>query len=605
MQSFAEFEQRLRANEDVNFDNLGDTYLGRKHASMQSFKQSNDLKKVVLEHFKNIRWRDITWHSTGGGGYNVPRYPVLPATVQSALSAYNAEMQRIRQTPAFGTWYGVDGATTGVYFNVEGTNAFQRSHFPNGGVSEALRGVGIGPKLYRSLLREMGYLSSTSNAADGAQRSWASMVGNKLEANGTPTAEHVLSVMAGDWILAIDPGYNPRQAVQVAKSFLRSNQVTPNGRNFDVDPVLKGLLDADSPSTLEPFSHDPEAIARRAEAARAAAAAERDAQHNQLQTRLAQYCLTDENNHSWEVGDYIVVRDYLMQVAYPNLPTRRVVKRTEENYYVAILPSDVPAFLRTGHLPTDTRQCNLHTKQIWVKAKTPPGAPAPGPLNVPAPAATAAGRPAPTPATGDARTQLVNGQAGVLPADIDMHAGAMHTMNSAINTQGAKLYVKRSSLTDYSKGNFVYASRPRTAGDQERVIFYNLRAYARLEMTVAEMDALIAEHDLVTISATRLTTKRDVRRHDFVFMAAHRTLFGLICPVVRTVRGGEGTARAGQETVYVTTKPGGRAIETRAEQVKKVSVVTNEGFEFEGPDTQDLLEGLATSYTDFLNERAH
>jgi ribosomal protein S18 acetylase RimI-like enzyme len=270
-------------NEDVDMGRLGNTYLGQQDAEIKQHKEAGrpasmytkqqgdhpgalaPQAQCVLDAFKRLDWQRIRWVQEMDDEQMVC-FVVLPDDVQVELTAYNRMAQAAKETPRFGDWYGVSNCTTdGVRMLVDGPDMFHRSHFPGGGIPHPLRGVGVGVKLYRALLKHAGYIASNYTATSSAQRSWVSMVQNKLGPDGTPTAQHVLSFAAGNAVLAFDPAFDPAKAVDIVGRFIKllEEHTDIHAYNHDVDPVLrKWIRDAGKEEILAPFEKAP-ALAER------------------------------------------------------------------------------------------------------------------------------------------------------------------------------------------------------------------------------------------------------------------------------------------------------------------------------------------------------
>lgn len=613
MQSFKQFMQAQ--NERVNFDALPGTYLGRLNKDVLAHREIVDPKKKMLDLFKSLKWSDITFNVVGGENTTRSCYAVLPEELRKYVNLANLQGAQ-RATPKFGDWamVGNNSNTQGIMMKYESANSLQRSHFPNGGIPRTLRGLGVGPKLYRALLHNAGYLRSNSGAKEGAQRSWLSMVKNKLDKNGVPTDEHVLSMMLGDNIFAIDPSLSDGRKVELAKNFLTTmgNRQATHGLNFDVDPLLKALLDEKQPRLLARFYGPGSGLQFNSAAVAPAPAAPATADWS---ARIAQYVLTDENDHSWEVGDYIVVKAYLRSNV--DLPVRRVIEHAG-GAWTAIRVVDVPRYAATGSIAgMDVR--TTRDKSKWTKAKTPAGAPPAGPIDDSAAARVAAHRgtaAVDTATTGSSAADAANqaraaaihaavhaprppavapdstpAAAAHLSAEINivMHApGAVamdtqaHDMDNRTSwalRDDSKLYVDQAALASATQAYPVFSFTPTPSAGQVLLYkLFNLRTGAQAVVTEDDRIAIKAAYNLVRLETSELTRKTDVAHGDHVFMSKHRTLFGLVCPVSYTTRAGAHTARQGQESVYVVKMPGARTIQTKPSQLLKVVVSANEGL---------------------------
>ena len=133
--------------------------------------------------FKNVVRTDITMENPNN---TRNYYPKLPAQIV-ALIKEAKQLDEARTKNDFGRWRDIYPTNNdAIHFKTEGPDSFQRSHFPNDGIPPAIRGTGLGYKLYRTLLKYAGYISSNSSGSSEKDKAWGSMLDYKANPDGTP-----------------------------------------------------------------------------------------------------------------------------------------------------------------------------------------------------------------------------------------------------------------------------------------------------------------------------------------------------------------------------------------------------------------------------------
>jgi hypothetical protein len=333
----------------------------QRRAGNQPARRSYE--EVALElrkALKDISRRDITWENPGGSRKFYVLFPEPIAVLMRELKAINES----RFQSEFGRWrQAYPTYDEAIYFKTDPPSSFQRSHFPNGGIPSYLRNIKLGYKMYRSLLAKNGYLSSNSAGTEEKDKAWGSLLSYKPNPDGTPSDDDAHAIIGpGGW-MAIDKEYRQNNKVSRAMDFIEQSIGFANTRpdRFDVDDELLTIL---PDAFISRFSREyltelknegrlsderyqsiiaATAEADRLEAERAQrreqeererrAERERDLMQR-FAPRIAQYGADLEAD--WTVGDYIVVRGYLLQ-DYATLPIRQVVHRDGDNYYAAYI----------------------------------------------------------------------------------------------------------------------------------------------------------------------------------------------------------------------------------------------------------------------------
>jgi hypothetical protein len=367
--------------------------LQRARAERPPQRSFQEVAYELNKKLKQIRRLDITMETPGGTRKYYPRFPMEIVELMRELKAI--DQSRFRSE--FGKWRDVyESDSEAIYFKTESPSDFQRSHFPNGGIPPSLRGLGLGYKLYRTLLKFAGYISSNTSGTEEKDKAWGSMLTYKSNPDGTPSEDDAHAVIGPNNWLAIDKGLSLNSKLEVAQRFIRDVIGLSSTREdrFDIDDELLNLL----PDTflvqlnqgyiqglvrdgrLTPERRD-EILARQSEAQRLeqeriareeAAATERRAREEavtrkRLAKRIAQYGASPDE--PWEVGDYIVVKSYLYDASYSSLPIRKVILRRNGEWVASGIDEVIQ--IESGQVrPEQARDTRTTSNpSSWVKVK--------------------------------------------------------------------------------------------------------------------------------------------------------------------------------------------------------------------------------------------
>ena len=309
---------------------------------------------------KNIPRTQITMEKPANSRNYYPKFPREIVELMTELKG----IDETRFTSSFGYWRDLYPARSeAIHFRTEGPSDSQRSHFPNGGIPTGLRGTGLGYKLYRTLLKFAGYISSNTSGSREKDKAWGSMLDYKSNPDGSPSEDDAHAIIGPSNWMALDKTTMPDQdKADVAQRFI-SQTIGLNdtkGDRFDMDDELLAILPDTFLTQLHPSYIDelvnqgrltPERkqqiVAARTEAQRLerertereeAERRERQARQEaetrqRVASRIQQYGA--EPDADWNIGDFIVVKSYLYDTSYTGLPIRRVVARDGSNYIAA------------------------------------------------------------------------------------------------------------------------------------------------------------------------------------------------------------------------------------------------------------------------------
>lgn len=355
--------------------------------------QRRSYEEVALElrkALKNVTRREITFEVPAGSRTYFVMFPQEIAALMTELKGIDES----RFVSEFGRWrQAYPNSSEAIHFNTEAPSGFQRSHFPNGGIPPYLRNIKLGYKMYRALLHKAGYLSSNSAGTREKDKTWGSLLSFKQNPDGTPSDDDAYAIIGPSNWMAIDKEYRQSNVINRTMDFIEQSVGFSNTRpdRFDMDDELIAMLpdefltklnrdylvslknenriteerfnsiraataEADRLAAERQRARDEEERQRRAERERA--------QRAQHAARIAQYGA--DLDADWGIGDFIVVRDYLLQ-DYSTLPIRQVVHQDGNTYYAAYIRDAIRIANNeiTYREAADVRTTN--SKPSWVK----------------------------------------------------------------------------------------------------------------------------------------------------------------------------------------------------------------------------------------------
>jgi len=348
--------------------------------------------REVLTAMKAVKGSDILMEQQPNQRRYFPRLPENVVTLMREL--YN--VNRYKAEAALGHWKDLDPNNwdSTIYFKTDAPESNQRSHFPNGGIPVSLRGIGFGGKLYRALVKKVGYISSNTAGTNEKANTWGSLLTFKGNPDGTPSSEDVHGIVGPNNWMAIDRSVPDRKKAEVAMNFIdntiRKHNTDPN--EFDMDDDLRDVLTDDYLSSLnasylrslvtrgrltqerlrqieasrgEAERREQERMAQAAAAERERLAREERITRKRLIARLARFGADPDAD--WDLRDYIVVKQYLYQADYESLSIRRV-EAIRNGEYVAVSIKDAIKIQNneiTVEQATDARTTRDKTR--WVK----------------------------------------------------------------------------------------------------------------------------------------------------------------------------------------------------------------------------------------------
>lgn len=367
----------------------------RRREQMANRPPTRSFTQVAAEleqAFKAVRRTQITMENPANTRDYYPKFPREIVELMTELKGIDEN----RFISTYGLWRDVyPQRGSAIHFRTDGPEHSQRSHFPNDGIPTGLRGAGLGYKMYRTLLKYAGYISSNRSGTREKDNAWGSMLDYKANPDGSPSEDDAHAIIGPSNWMAIDKTTLPDSAkVNVAQEFINGTIGLRNTQSdrFDIDDELIALLPDTFLTQLHPSYIDelvnqnrltPERkeqiVAARTEAQRLererieredTERRERQARQEadtrqRLAARIQQYGA--EPDADWNIGDFIVVKEYLYREGYSDLPIRRVVE-LQGRAYTAVKISDAIRIDNgeiTSGQANDTRTTT--DKTAWIK----------------------------------------------------------------------------------------------------------------------------------------------------------------------------------------------------------------------------------------------
>jgi len=362
---------------------------GSKLADVRQFTQKLGRLLALL---KATRSSDITMERSGGERKYYPRFnnPEIAQIMQEMKRDNESRLIKV-----VGKWKDVyPNDSDAIYMKTDAPDSYQRSHFPNDGIPLGLRGTKLGAKLYRALVRTVGYISSNPSGTREKDNVWASMLEVKKDANGNLTEEDVHAIVGSSNWMALDKNLDQNTKLSAAMRFINdaigTRRTDPD--QFDMDDELFQQLPEEFLSTLsdqylrslvrdsrlteEKYRSIRESraraeiaarerAAREAEQARERAAREERLIRKRLIARISRFGADPDAD--WDIGDFIVVKDYLYRPDYEPLPIREVATYQDGQYYAL----NIKEMIRVQSNEIDPLQGRdnrtTRDKSAWVK----------------------------------------------------------------------------------------------------------------------------------------------------------------------------------------------------------------------------------------------
>lgn len=395
VKSFLELVNESQEIDEMGISNLTklkNSGIGKVGIEQEAVREYSKLAKEIKNKFIELDSSDISMINAESNHYhpifNNSEIPELIHQIRE-LCSNNRKLGNFNPISAFGRWYQLDN-TNSIYMKAE-TDIYQRSHFP-GGIPNNLRGIGLGKKLYLALVRAVGYISSNLAGSREKDSVWASMVQAKRNPDGTYSNDDLHAIVGQSNWMVFDKSMSNENLIRIVHKFIkRIGSSNINSENFSISDELLNILPNTTLSLL-PIEYldslvEDELISQEQRNAIVEAESQREAEERarldreaeaerRRQAEREQGLISIHQNRierfgvnmseDWNIGDFIVVREYLLQ-DYDPLPIRKVIQ-FENGEYTAVNIKDVIRIENgeiTPNQASDPRRTTNKTR--WVK----------------------------------------------------------------------------------------------------------------------------------------------------------------------------------------------------------------------------------------------
>lgn len=173
------FKLKLITEDGFDLDKI-DNYLSKSKNDAGPKIELNRLFNEVVSLFKSMIWRQIKFVN-----FNEFYFPILPARISDIIKKMDI-LDSAETEKMVGLWYNVNNKTNvAVSIEVVTDYEFNRTHIVEG-LPDKLKGLGIGYKIYRSLIEKLKIVTSADDVIsfsgeDSAARLWSSIISPKKD----------------------------------------------------------------------------------------------------------------------------------------------------------------------------------------------------------------------------------------------------------------------------------------------------------------------------------------------------------------------------------------------------------------------------------------
>lgn len=615
-----DFENKIKSilEGPIPFDELPQSshYLRSKDKLIMLKRAVDKDVEAIKDMLNNMSWKKITFE------ISLTTYvPILPNTILTAMKKlfkgtspgsqseiaqkFPSEWKSMVKQAALDHFctdsYSFKGSgMTRSYIYMKIDNGSNRTHFPNGGISQNLRKTGLGKKLYRALIEQKPWVQTNSAGTTAKDWMWASLTHQQFKPNGSRDKDaEIYSFRISDSLYAVSTtrqdnivaGYNIINDNISDKSKLATKELRI-ANQLGIDEDFVKLCKANKRtndkaqlvvSWLAPTAADLRA-AKAAERERKKAEEARKKEEQKrlnrlLKDRLKAFCgvtKIEDLSSDWDVGDYIVLKQYLLQADYRDLPVRKVTGKRNGTYY---------AYKETDTQQNDSRRTD--DKTLWVKA-LPPAVGSdypPGIMGVDVNArrrgfSSSTDTTTSTPETETETSTLSNYNfQSVFPNEVDAAITNILEFTNPerkrfLRQHGSEdLYILNSDkLGDAYKFNGV----PIFGYFINNNNIYNTKTMEKTDDNVGPLSIEIFKENSTKYRRSQLEDKRELNEGDLVFIKMHSKFFGYVAKVMGTA-----LTNRGDKYVYLRVPGAGRnnRLTLTPRALDKLTPVNNESVQ--------------------------
>lgn len=168
----------------INEDHFSADDITNNVSYLSNFKEYNDIKNIKKK-LMDLKWEDIKYKKK-----NLLYFPIFPNNLIKDIDKFFPELNKI-------------------CIMIDDKD-FNRIHFPIA-LPDNLKNIKLGYKFYRSIIKEVNYISSDKNASHDAHKLWYFLLQD----------EDLFSMIAlnEERILVIDKNINKSKVIKIRNSF--------------------------------------------------------------------------------------------------------------------------------------------------------------------------------------------------------------------------------------------------------------------------------------------------------------------------------------------------------------------------------------------------
>lgn len=158
--------------------------------------EQNSKLEDIKESIKKISWKDLKVKKTGSSFANFTVYFELPESITSELKSIDS------------TFYKENVASKRLQMEIEASN-YNRTHIEP--IPVFMRGLGLGYKMYKAVIKRLGYLTTFDDASSTAKKLWSNLVQDP----------DFYALITDKGALLIDKKFNKLQSEEIILGYIR------------------------------------------------------------------------------------------------------------------------------------------------------------------------------------------------------------------------------------------------------------------------------------------------------------------------------------------------------------------------------------------------
>ena len=340
----------------IDLNLIPESYLYSSSKASNTYRLITIAQNKIASMIKETSWSDISFKIGPASGNNTKFLVQLPIYIIEQIKEYREDLLKLEiLDKVLGNWEQLLDDNP-VYMETESDSKLHRSHFPNNGIPEFLRGTGLGYKLYRQLLETNTFLRSDSSGTENKNKVWASIVKHR------GTEDDVHTIVGPSSVFAMIRSITKDKKIELVTKYLQTyiDLDSIHKNNFLIDDELESLL----PNQLKNITRNPSAKAYLISEAKLIQESNRQAELirlNQINQALYLQFGVSHVDTDWKIGDFIV--NFKLLDTDPSAKIRIVVN------YSGIKALSITDYIKlsiTGKIPDNTVY-RLPNTEDWTK----------------------------------------------------------------------------------------------------------------------------------------------------------------------------------------------------------------------------------------------